>query len=291
MKKLIYLFGIALLLVGCKEEENPFPTTASDNGSGGSSIAANSIAGLHKNIFEPKCAIPSCHGGTFEPDFRSVESTYFTLVYQPVVKNTIDEKYTYRVVPRDTVRSWLFHRVTVQDTLIPRMPIYMDALSDEDIGNIKSWIMAGAPDARGVLPVKANLPPAVYGYNAYDAGFNRIDELRASWSTPFPAPYGQQIHFWVFADDEETETKNLKVNQMKFSLDPNDFSNAVTSTAVWMNGPVCWGWVVSVNTNQFPQGSTVYMRYYVKDPILNQTIEMPKSTSYSWFKTNFSFTL
>ncbi len=284
----------ALILVfsSCTKEEDPFPGGPDSGGSSGfSNPDPNSISGLHKNIFAPRCAISSCHGGTFEPDFRTVESTYYTLVYQPVVKNTINEKYTYRVVPRDTNKSWLYHRVTKHDSLIPRMPIYLEALSKEEVGQIAAWIMNGAPDARGVLPALANLPPIVGGYSAFNSSFVQIDNLRSGWSTAFPAPHGQQMHLWVYVDDAETEEKKLLLNQMKFSLDPNDFSNAVSVNAVWTNGPVCWGWVVSVNTGQFPAGSIVYMRYYLKDPVLNQIVEMPRNTSYSYYKTNFSFQL
>lgn len=290
----IYSFILTLMVIlsSCEKEEKPFPDDPSDDsGAVAPEPDPNSIVGLHKNIFSPRCAVPSCHGGTFEPDFRTVESSYFTLVYQPVVKNTINEKYTYRVVPRDTNNSWLYHRVTKHDSLIPRMPIYLEALSNDDILHIKTWILNGAPDARGVLPTLANLPPKVEGYYAYNSSFVRIDNLRASWSESFPAPSGQQINFWVFVDDAETEDKKLLLNQMKFSLDPNDFSNAATATATWVNGPICWGWVVGIHTGQFPAGSKVYMRYYIKDPISNQIVEMPRNTSYSYYKTNFSFQL
>jgi hypothetical protein len=91
--------------------------------------------------------------------------------------------------------------------------------------------------------------------------------------------------------DPETQARNLGFHKMKFSLDPNDFSNAVTVTASYTNGPVMWGWVASVNTSQFPPGSTVYMRYYVKDPVTSVIVESPNNNSYSWYKTNFSFTL
>lgn len=285
---------VALMLTGtsCKKEEDPFPDISADNGGGGgSAIDPNSIAGLHRDIFAPKCAIPSCHGGTFEPDFRTVESTYYTLLYQPVTKNTIDERFKYRVIPRDTAKSWLFQRVTVEDTLIPRMPIYMDGLTTEEIGHLKSWIMAGAPDAAGHLPQKVNVPPTIHGYSAYNNAFVRIDEARTSWSDPFPAPANETVNFWVYMSDPETQQQNLTLNKMKFSLDPNDFTNAITANAVWMNGPVCWGWVASVNTSRFPAGSTVYMRYEVKDPVTKTIIEMPNDNSYSWLKTNFSFTL
>lgn len=287
-----FLLVVLLCLNSCKKEEDPFPGSGSDNTSvNGTNAGPDNIAGLHRDIFAPKCAIPSCHGGTFEPDFRTAESTYQTLVYQPVTKNTIDEKFRYRVIPFDTAKSWLFHRVTVEDTLIPRMPIYMDGLSADEIKHIKNWIMAGAPDADGHLPAAVNIPPEVQGYAAYNSSNQRIDEARTSWSDPFPAPQNAIVNFWVFVDDPESQTQNLALNRMKFSLYPNDFSNAVTANATWMNGPVCWGWVVAVNTSVFPAGATVYMRYEVKDPVTKTIIEMPNNNSYSWYKTNFSFTL
>ncbi|MFN8153773.1 MAG: hypothetical protein U0Y08_05730 [Bacteroidia bacterium] len=286
----LWLMVVMAVGAGCGREEDPFPADNISGGGGSSSASPASIAGLHRDIFAPKCAIPSCHGGTFEPDFRTIESTYYTLVYQPVTKNTIDERFRYRVIPGDTVNSWLFHRVTVEDTLIPRMPIYMDGLTADEVGHIRSWIMAGAPDADGHLPQPVNVPPTVHGYTAYNSSFQQIDNLRASWSDPFPAPANETIHFWVYLSDPESQQQQLALNRMKFSLDPNNFSNAITATAVWMNGPVCWGWVASVNTSQFPAGSTVYMRYEVKDPVTKTIIELPNNNSYSWLKTNFSFT-
>jgi hypothetical protein len=290
---LLILLSFALLaLTSCGKEDDPFADkSSSGDGQNLASPDAKTIAGLHKNIFQPKCAIESCHGGTFEPDFRTVESSYFTLVYAPVVKNTPDERFRYRVVPRDTVRSWLYRRVTKHDTLNPRMPIYMEQLTQEELTDISTWIMNGAPDMEGKLPQMANLSPSVYGYNAYNASFIRIDENRAGWDQPFNAPHGQNVNFWVFAEDAESESRKLQLNEMKFSLNPNDFSSAITVKARWMDGPVCWGWVATVNTSQFPAGSLVYMRYYTKDPITGSTTEMPSITSYSWFKGNFSFRL
>ncbi len=293
VRKLFQFAGLTLMvaLASCQKSEDPFPNADTNTGGGsGSSIDPNSIAGLHRDIFAPKCAIPSCHGGTFEPDFRTVESTYYTLIYQPVTKNTLDERFKYRVIPGDTLRSWLFQRVTVEDTLIPRMPIYMDGLSAAEIGHLRNWILAGAPDASGRLPQKVNVPPTIHGYAAYNSSFVRIDEARTSWSDPFPAPANEVVNFWVYLSDPESQTQHLALNKMKFSLDPNDFSNAINVNAIWMNGPVCWGWVASVNTSRFPAGATVYMRYEVKDPVTKTIIETPNNNSYSWLKTNFSFT-
>ena len=59
-----------------------------------------SFAALQNNVFRPYCANSGCHdGGMFPPDFRTIESSYSTLVYQPVIKNNSSETYRYRVKP------------------------------------------------------------------------------------------------------------------------------------------------------------------------------------------------
>ena len=59
----------------------------------------------------PYCANSGCHDGNFEPDFRTVESSYSTLVYQPVVKNNDNQTYEYRVVPGNSAQSILYARL------------------------------------------------------------------------------------------------------------------------------------------------------------------------------------
>ena len=68
------LFGI-----GCSKggDDNPFDVdmeTATEQ-QDTVNIDANSIVGLHQNIFKPTCANAGCHDGTFEPDFRTIESS------------------------------------------------------------------------------------------------------------------------------------------------------------------------------------------------------------------------
>ena len=64
-----------------------------------------SIAGIYQNILKPTCANVGCHDGTFEPDYRTLESAYNTLVYQTPIKN--DGNYDYRVEPYNAQSSAL----------------------------------------------------------------------------------------------------------------------------------------------------------------------------------------
>lgn len=289
---LVCVVGLTILSSCQKDDYSPFggDDIPTDNQQA-SNPDPTTIAGLYKNIFTPKCAFPSCHGGTFEPDFTSITSSYNTLVYQPVVKNTIDEKFTWRVIPYDTTKSWLYHRVTVEDTLIPRMPIYADELTVEDIRNIKAWIMNGAKDMQGNVAIKPNALPKIYGYSAFDASFNQIDDNRTAWSSPFYVNHGSVIHIWSYVDDEETQTINLLENKLLLSTNRDNFSNAVQVNAVYMNGPVCWGWVCTINTATLPNNTTIYMRYSVRDPQHTTSVLRPTADDYSWNRGNYSFQL
>ncbi len=110
---------------------------------------------IYEKIFQPSCAIAGCHNGEFEPNFTSLQSSYNTLVYHPVIKNNRKDAFKYRVVPGDTAASVLFERITnccfvdVND----RMPFYdKDGLSQEEISLIADWIKNGAKDIFGDSP-------------------------------------------------------------------------------------------------------------------------------------------
>ena len=66
------------------------------------------FAAIYNNIFVPHCANSGCHDGSFEPDFRTIESSYNTLLYQPVIKNNFDGEYQFRVLPGDINESVLY---------------------------------------------------------------------------------------------------------------------------------------------------------------------------------------
>ncbi|MGB1317595.1 MAG: hypothetical protein ACPG5W_05290, partial [Flavobacteriales bacterium] len=98
------LFTVLLfILSGCTPDvENPFDDPNNfppDDTTGIENIDPASFVGLHQNIFKPTCANSGCHDGTFEPDFRTIESSYNTLVFHDVVKNNPAGTYEYRVKP------------------------------------------------------------------------------------------------------------------------------------------------------------------------------------------------
>ena len=117
MRKLLFLgLLIAVFLVNCTEDNLPInPYDGLDYGNTEiviDTVSATSFVKLHRDILGPSCNVMGCHDGSFEPDFRTVESSYNTLVFHPIIKNNLAEDFTYRVVPGDTALSVLHERLT-----------------------------------------------------------------------------------------------------------------------------------------------------------------------------------
>ena len=163
MKRFIYV-GLLIAIVGaigCSEEEsfvNPYDLIEEETPQDSTQIELDptSLAGLHANIFIKTCANSGCHDGTFEPDFRTVESSYNTLVNHPIIKNDPQNSFEVRVLPGDVAASQLITRLEKDiDDNSGIMPLIIEPDSDwpekreEYIQNIKDWIAAGAKDALG----------------------------------------------------------------------------------------------------------------------------------------------
>jgi hypothetical protein len=136
---------------------NPFNTnSSSDTNTTSVKIDAATILGLHTFIFSLRCAGPACHDDSFEPDFRTVQSSYSTLVYHNVWKNTIDKEFTFKVIPGDTGASWLHERLTTDDPVLGKMPLYDNPLTSNELKNIEDWILNGAKNILGNNPLQPN---------------------------------------------------------------------------------------------------------------------------------------
>src|SRR5258706_1965910 len=263
-----------------------------------------SIAGLHKNIFNVKCNVPAWHDGTFEPDFRSVQSTYSTLVYQPVNKITVNfiDTFKYRVIPYDTANSFLHERVvTTTPDFMPR-PEGGPRLTPTQVQQINTWIMNGAKDMSGNIPsAPNNLPFLVndgnhFFYNALDSltlipFYASIVDSNRYMGVPYNpflvnANANLRIIFWV--GDDSTAMVNLLVNQCKLSLLENDFSAAQIVSASYINAGASQFWMVIFPVTWAP-GTHVYFRYYLKDTNNPAGVECPRSDLPVYYKLFFSF--
>ena len=295
------LVAVMILLVSsCKKDdapENPYDSIDYSNNSGNDTVLdPASIAGLHKNIFVKRCANPGCHDGTFEPDFRTVQSSWSTLVYQPVNIFTVDSInfFNYRVIPGDAEHSFLHDRITSATS--DYMPSNSVRLTATEINYIKTWINNGAKDMYGNTPVKPDLPPIVNGYAAFDANLSRIDTIRVGgiFTNPFIVPANSTFYLPFLATDtadgaSATNPAAFTVHRIKFSTNKNDFSSASTINAVW-NVPIPFDiWQATVNTAQWPVGTIVYFRVYINDGHQTSDMEFPRNSMPDYYKTYCSF--
>ena len=290
------LLGIGLSLAlwqGCSNDpvlpNNPYDEV--DYGTEDPNTATpdpNSLTGIHKNILVPKCNNPGCHDGTFEPDFRTVQSTWSTLVYHSIVKNTPDSSYTYRVIPNDTSASMLIRRLTVEDPALQRMPATGNYVTDAELENIVTWINNGALDAFGLPGTPPNDEPSIF-YLGLDTAYNQIDGNRLDNINynPFIVPADSTLILAWILDDDSTADVDMLVNETKFSLDKDDFSTATSINAVWFEFASLWATTVDVST--WTPGDTVYFRHYVNDGDHAFNTEFPRDESQDAYKTYFSF--
>lgn len=250
-----------------------------------------SITGIYKNILSVKCANPGCHDGHFEPDFRTIQSAYTTLVYAPVKKYTLDSAFAWRVKPNDVANSWLHERLTTDDPVLGRMPLYSTPLSTEELDHIKTWINRGAPAADGSLPVQPNALPLIEGFIITTLSGVRLDTIREGGISynPILLPKDSDVVFYFVISDDQTPAANLTLNQMKISSDLDNFTTAQTYTATFLNIGQFQLWRIQLNTNAFPSNQQRFLRYFVGDGVNPGFTEFPKNESQLFLKTFASF--
>ena len=290
-KNIFFLIAAMLFIFSCeKTPENPYANVNYDTDTTTDpTVDPNSIVGLHRNIFFPRCSKSGCHDGTFEPDYRTVMSTYSTLVYQPVIKTTVDSVsfFHLRVIPYKADSSLLMERLTTQTS--DYMPSNGNRLSDSDINHIRTWINNGAPDQNGNIAVAPNLPPIVTAVGAIDQGTYQplTARLGGIGYNPIIVSPGQNIYVVVDATDDSTAKADYTVNQLKLSYDQDDFSNATIVNAFYI--PVPPVWLVPISANNFTPNDTVFFRYYVNDGDHPNPTEFPRDDYPFYYKYYCSF--
>ena len=310
--KLVLAITTIILVVmvqnGCKKKADPAPANpfaAIDYGTVPvvPNPDPNSLVGIHATILQPKCAVPGCHDGNFEPDFRTPQSTYSTLVYHPVKKNDSAESFTFRVVPYKPLESVLYERITNccfvnQNDRMPQDNIGVP-LPGGDVQAIKNWISSGAKDMFGNVPTYPNFEPTIEpGYAVVDAASyqiqytaqnNRIDSIIYN---PFLLPNNTNVIFLFNVSDDSTDYPQLQVNQLKLSFDPDNFSSATTYTAqhLYIPPPNEGNYfIITVNTSNLPFNQIVYMRYFVNDGDHINNTQFPTDNLQIEYKTYWSF--
>ncbi len=316
---LVAAFGFSMAVVasfvGCNSETeippNPYdnivyPTPPAPI----DTLSPNTIVAIHRDILQPRCAVPGCHDGNFEPDFRTVQSSSSTMVYANIVKNDPDSSFTFRVVPFDTAQSVLHERLTNccfanTNDRMPQDNIGVP-LESSYIQRIENWIMDGAKNMFGEIPSYPNQAPQIGFYVGVDtmsidgviaaanqnfpltATGNRIDGV---YYNPFILADNRNVALVIGVEDDSTALAQLQGSMMKFSYDPDDFSASAPGfhqqNAQFINYPGFTFWYVQFNTNLFNPDNVVYMRYYVSDG--ESQTEMPRDEMVIQYKTFWSF--
>ena len=258
-------------------------------------VSATSFVRLHRDVLGPSCNVMGCHDGSFEPDFRTVQSSYNSLVYHPIIKNNLAGEFTYRVVPGDTALSVLHERLTNccfvnQNDRMPQDNIG-NSLSQEDLEKVASWILAGAKDITGTIPNEPNSLPNIKYYfvanSTYDSTYSE-NRVGGVFYNPFIMPSNEQVNFVFKVSDDHTNRSNMLVNQLSISDDVNDFDNAYIVTAVFFdsNDNV---WIIPVNTAVFQSGTTYYLRYTINDGENIENTTFPNDQTSYIYKSMWSF--
>ncbi|HSN14955.1 MAG TPA: hypothetical protein VLT61_10005 [Anaeromyxobacteraceae bacterium] len=102
---------------------------------------AGTYAGLSHQIFVPRCASGSCHGGSPPPFFPQLdaEAGWAALVNVPSLQAVMD-----LVEPGVPDQSWLMVRLRGEEGLQTMPP--NDPLSAAELAAVEGWIANGAPN-------------------------------------------------------------------------------------------------------------------------------------------------
>ena len=259
-----------------------------------------SIAGIYANVFKPTCSNVGCHDGTFEPDFRTLESAYNTLIYQVPIKN--DGNYSFRVHPYQPDSSAIMARLN--DWLSPRMPIQIEPDSDwpdkkdEYIMHIREWISNGAPDISGQVRSPNYPAPLLLGAGARIQG----EWVRRIGGTgPLSIPDTTTTAYLYFSfDHEHLNADQLGYNQVAFSDNPNAFDSATVKQLEIIANPFFERGFYGENveyTHRVEIEPTLefntdqeqwYFRAYVQDD-QNPVTEIPTNEGIYYVKSYMSF--
>ena len=304
------VIAMLLLLVGCKKDKslppNPYDTIQRDDTTAyGIPVDSLNITYVHQKVLLGRCALPGCHDGNFEPDFRSVQSSYSTLVYAPITKNNTAGTFKYRVIPRDTTYSVLYERITNccfvnNNDRMPQDNIGVP-LPDSSIHLIADWIMHGARDMFGNSPPYPNNEPTIQYYVAFDTislippfalpsvyySSNRLDSI---YYNPFIVPVGKSVFYaLVKVADDSTAEGQMQYNKLKISTNADNFTSAQQYTGTYVSAGGQSGWIITIPTASLPANDTLFMRYYVNDGDHSLNTEFPRTELPFAYKTYWSF--
>lgn len=108
-------------------------------------VVESKLSSIQENIFDKKCAIPTCHSGAGAPLGLDLDAgqSHGNLVGVQAIQSSLD-----RVEPGDPDNSFLIRKLegTLGGGEGQQMPRNADPLSVKEIQAIRDWITNGALD-------------------------------------------------------------------------------------------------------------------------------------------------
>lgn len=308
-RKLAVIFLIVIYFFSCEQEErvNPFDNVDSTQDTVRLQVTefdSSTIAGLYANVFKPTCANVGCHDGSFEPDYRTIESSYNTMVYQAPIKN--DGSYDYRVHPGDADKSVLLARLTGKIT--PLMPFQLEPDSDWSINSnryieqITEWIDNGAPDILGQIPERSNPKPRMTGVRAISDG-EWLTRSGSNGHIRVPNGVDEIVIYFAF-DHDHVNPVDFTYNKIALNNNPNSFEEPLIFDLNVLTGDntvlergfhgniVEFTHSVSIQTRNLfaPEVTHIFFRAYIQDDNPHPT-EIPTDNGIYYIKNYMSFRL
>jgi hypothetical protein len=214
-----------------------------------------------------------------------------------VVKNNSQNSFTHRVIPNDHVSSWLYERVTTDDEVLGRMPLYDNPLTEGQLKAIREWINAGAPDVLGQPYAEKNVRPRWLGTAAFIDTFGiqfRVDTLRDAnnFYSPFGTMRFQRLHLFFDIQDDQTPVGDLQNVTLMLSKSFFNLDSAITLPLVYSQTPRVvdnfygpgkpgrFHWSVSfIPATYFGRQEFGFMRIRAQDTPSNGITEFPSGLS------------
>lgn len=308
----VFTLVVALMILGvsCKKDDpaNPYAdlvhTVDNDNPTP-DNLPEGSFAWLHAKVFKPNCANSGCHDGTFEPEFRTIASSYNSLVNHPVIANDPQNSFEFRVVPGNAAASWVHERMTVDvENTSGIMPAVVDVTSDwSTMGNfyiqkVTDWINDGAKDMYGnAAPTPGgNAPPIVYGMVVFPQG---------NTTTPYPreedSPYGigsimvpaGLVDIYILPYDDIAGTTGFTTVDGLLSTNATDYSDSTpfsfsvaspVSALDFTNNAQNFYYKTTVDLSDAESGEIQFLRLQLSDGQQQGLTTIPNmSSNYFWF--------
>jgi len=275
---------ITILSCGKDEIENPYDGYSTPKPYVKSvleSLPTSNFGYLHQTVFKPTCANSGCHDGAFEPDFRTISSSYNNNVFHNCLTNDPGNTFTYRVKPGDATLSLLHKRLLVA---LPNTSGIMPAVSGDEwatnkskhINAVKDWINAGAKDMYGNTPTQGNPTPIVEGFQVFANGSTTSPFGRAPGAGILPILIPRNnIDLWFSITDDVTAASSLTVNEIKISYDMFGFDTIAANTMTiptssitakdFTNTNATFTHKFDFDASSYPVNTILYVRIYVQD--------------------------